>query len=267
MAMYDVNGNEFKGFANEFKSEADLIQLYENAIGTIQGSCTDGDYIYFGFSSQSRIVKYNILTKEATNHDYNSGLGHANDMTYNPSTGKIYIATMESNGVIAVIDSATMAQESSIDLKDDNNTVIPIYGIAYDRKSDRYITADSGTNGKNFSIFDSNFEYISTVTIERDESYTMQGIETDGDFIYQIMWDSTNNLNYIFVRDMDFELIERINVPEGNEVEDISTDWDGNWYLISNFASTGGGRLYYCNFKSMSLGTIKQVHKLIDAYE
>jgi len=272
MAVYDINGNivatdYVSDETKQFKDIASLIQLYSQGSGTVQGVCTDGENLYFGYSSKSSITKYNILTKEATTKDYTSGLmDHMNDLTYNPKTGKIYVVVM-AEGKINVVNAETLEYEETIITKDSNNNVILTYGLAYDRKNNRYITADSGTKGKNYSFFDANFTYIKTLTITRTESYTIQGIETDGEYIYHALWDDANNLNYIYVRDIDTaELVKIISVPDSHELEAITSDWDGNWYISYNI-SGGGGTLYYCSFlKNVEFGTIEQVHKILDAY-
>ena len=272
MSVYDINGNivanlQTNDSLSDFKDIAYLKRLYLQSTGTVQGACTDGTYIYYGFSNLNSIIKYNILTKEVTTQSYDSGLlGHANDMTYNPNEKKIYVTVMDSAGTILAINADDLSDYSTFALTDSSGNVIKTYGIAYDRENNQYITADSGTDGKNYSFFDSSFNYVKTVTITRNESMTIQGIETDGEYLYRSLWDDTNNRNYIQVWTFGGTYLKQIELLDATEVETIMNDWNGNWYATFN-TTGGGGKLYYLNFhKTAEFGTVEQLHKVLDAY-
>ena len=69
-------------------------------------------------------------------------IGHANDLTYNPNTGKIYVATGDTgshkNKIIA-INSETLALETSIDLK----TQTAKWLCSYDDENDLFYVLDT----------------------------------------------------------------------------------------------------------------------------
>ena len=245
MSLYNYNGEIID---NPYRSDAVIFQMYSDTAGAkadMQGCCTDGKYIYFAVPDRNTIYKYEILTGTVTSATYTSGaLGHANSMTYNPTTEKIYVCTMDSSGTIAVVNSSTLAVESTFVLKDSNNTAITTSGIAYDRKNNRYIAS----SGNNYYFFDSSFAYVSTMAVVHP-SYTFQGLETDGEFILRPMWDSTNNKNFIGVYDFDGNQIKLTEVPSALEIEDVAFDWDGNYYIGINVPSAVGWKLYYAGIR------------------
>lgn len=280
MAVYNLNGEligdvvdadaELQALKLNLRDTASLIQLMNETgtSATMQGGCTDGEYIYYIYYNINTFKKYNILTKESTSVTYESGLyGHANDMTYNPNTGKIYVTYMDDPGKIFVVNPSDLSNESSFNLTDSNGNIIRAYGLAYDRKNNWYITADSGTNGLNFSFFNgNNFSFIKTVTITRSESYTLQGIEVDGTYIYKTLWDSTNHRNYVYVMDYDGNDVKVIELPDANEVETLMNDWNGNWYVSFN-VSGSRGKLYYCGLnEKIGFGAVEQLYKILNAY-
>lgn len=273
MSVYDMSGKVIADLGgitdiSNFRNIAYLKLLYTQANGTVQGACTDGTYIYYTFSSSSTVIKYNILTKEVTSKSYASGLlGHANDMTYNPNTGHIYVTVMDDAGTIVEIDAETLEYVESHILTDGDGNVIETHGIAYDRSNNRFITADVNSKGKNYSIFTSDFVYVKTIITTRTESYTLQGIETDGEYIYRMLWDNTNARNFIYVWGFDAKLIKIIELPDANEVETTMYDWNGNWYASFN-TSSGGGFIYYMAInKSLGIEQTIKLNEIIDVYK
>ena len=208
MSIYDINGNKLfdsidtikSSILSRFRDSAFLEQLISESGGVMQGACTDGEYIYYVYYTTNVIKKYNIKTGEVTSKSYTSGLyGHANDITYNPNTNRIYLTVMDDGAHIAVIDPTTLEQIEQFVLYGEGGEVQPCHGIAYDRINNRYIVANAttipGTYGQRYSMFDSSFNYIKTIETPSPETYTIQGIETDGYFIYRALWDDDNDTN------------------------------------------------------------------------
>lgn len=266
MAIYDIHGNTISTdavFPDLLRYDAFLHQLLaESGSGTMQGACTDGEYIYYLYYTSNTIKKYNISTGEVTSVYYASGLyGHGNDMTYNPNTDRIYITVMDDAAHIAVVNPSTLEQVEQFVLYGEGGAVQPCHGIAYDRINNRYVVANattiSGTYGQRYSLYDSSFNFVRTIVMPAPESWTIQGIETDGVYIYRALRDSTNNTNYVKVYDYDGNYIKTISVKNSAELETIMNDWNGNWYC--NFNTSAGGSLYICGLPKEPFESIEKL--------
>lgn len=274
MAIYDINGNELLGndttiinnsvkaaIASNLRDEAYLKQLLSESGGSMQGSCTDGLYIYYIYHNTNILKKYNLATGEVTSHSYESGLyGHANDMTYNPNTDRIYITVMDDNATIAVVNPSTLEQESTFTLYGEGGALQPSHGIAYDRINNRYVFAGASTTGiygRQYTVTDANFNFVKKIMTPQSETYTIQGIETDGYLIYRALWDKTGNTNYVTAYDYDGNFVKTIHIPNSNELETIMQDWQGNWYC--NFNKSSGGSLFICGLHKIPYENIERI--------
>ncbi len=216
-----------------------------------QGACTDGDHIWAGWSNPLELLLVSPLSVETTSRSFSDSdwaLGHANDFTYNPETNRLYVSSYHSDdysysGDIAVVNPETLLVESIVKLQRDNK-MCPVHGIAYDRVHRQYITATRDSGGCGYAVFNENFEYLYTIMTERQENHVLQGIETDGTYIYRALCDPAGK-NYIAVYGFDGLLVKLITVPVSGgalELEDIFYDWRGNWYLnFSDHESSVGG--------------------------
>lgn len=268
MYIYDYIGNKTDvGVASSIsfmlRDNAYLFQLLaETSGGGMQGACTDGEYIYYVYYSSNIIKKYNIKTGDVTSVSYSSGLyGHANDMTYNPKTDRIYLTVMDDAAHIAVINPSTLEQVEQFVLYDGDGSPQPCHGIAYDRVHDLYIVANAttieGTYGQRYTVYDNGFNYVKTIIMPNPETYTIQGIETDGYLIYRALWDSDNDINYVKAYDFNGSYIKTIEVGNANELETIMQDWQGNWYC--NFNTSSGGSLYICGINKFPFESIEKI--------
>lgn len=242
MKIYDIhenviyNGEQINaGFLNT----AYMRLLKTISAGTVQGACTDGTYIYYIIISLNELHKYNIFTGEDTYITYTSGLyNHANDMTYNPNTEKIYIATMQTNDSLRIVNPSTLADEGAISLKNGNGTIISVSGIAYNRDTNSYIAS----SGSNYYFYDSGFNYVSTRTYDHGSEWTYQGLECDGNYIFRPIWQTGANAVDILTHSCVY--VGQIELPNNTEVETLINNWDGVWYTNFNTPGAGGG-LYF----------------------
>ena len=270
MIIYDIDGNAVfdtqnsgkEALSANLRSTAYMKQLLSESGGTMQGACTDGTFIYYVYYSTNILKKYNIETGEVISKSYTSGLyGHANDMTYNPNTGKIYITVMDDAAHIAIVDPSTLEQVEQFVLYGEGGTAQPTDGIAYDRVNDRYVFANAttitGTYGQRYTVTDSNFNYVKTVVTPQPETHTIQGIETDGYFIYRALWDDGNNTNYVSVYDFEGAFVKTIHINNSAELETVMQDWQGNWYC--NFNTSSGGSLYICGLNKFPFESIEKI--------
>jgi hypothetical protein len=81
-------------------------------------------------------------------------------------------------------------------------------------------------------LLDSNFQLLKEFTVDHTHSYTYAGIETDGEYIFRLLWDgaSNPNANYLVQYDYDGNLIKQSTVDSTLECESLAYDWNGNWY-------------------------------------
>ena len=273
MGVYDINGNKLvdntaiitNSLASFMREEAYLSNLLtESGGGSLQGACTDGKYIYYVYNNNGLIKRYEISTGDVFSKSYTSGLyGHANDMTYNPNTNKLYICTMNDDGSVAIVNPSTLEKESSVVLYGEGGIVQPNHGIAYDRIHNRYVTANAttitGTYGQRYSLYDSSFNFIKTIVMPEPETYTIQGIETDGYLIYRALWDSSGHINYVSIYDYDGNYYRTVKIENANELESIMWDWNGNWYCDVNTSS--GGSLFICGITQIPY---EEIYKIVE---
>lgn len=217
-----------------------------------QGGClVNGDLLYCYIESYN-LVKYNIKNKQTTKVSYADVPAlynkHNNDMTYNPITGKIYVATM-ANGVLVELDAATLNVTNTYTLLDGNGTALPFSGIAYDRKNNRYITYVSESNAARYAIYDSSFAYVSEVNATVSATYTStQGIECDGNYIYMCLSGTKNQILVI-----DFDGVQQTVCDVGVsgttwEIEGLQYDWDKGFYMNGNVKFAGVQSSAGCSF-------------------
>lgn len=269
-AVYKITFTDLS--VKDFMRDADCVLLYDDTYTSshvMQGGCTDGDYIYATYNYNT-FVKYNLLTKEIITNSYSEIASgeHDNDMAYNPTTGKIYMAVM-ADSLLAVIDPDTLTVESTITLLDENDDPLTFSGIAYDRINDQYIAGVGTSNGSSltFYFYNSSFEYVKKVNNNIFTWETIQGIETDGTYIYRVCYDS----NWIYAFDFSGNLAARIKIPLDSynyEPESIMYDWAGNFYLNCNrrhvgTLNNGGGSFHYIGLTPITASNAAKLAKIV----
>lgn len=231
--VFDVNGNRIPLVTEpQWYDTAVITKLPTVSVtGVKQGGCTDGEHIYQSSGDAANhtymnIIKYKISdgTYTTAHFDGTPNFGHANDFTYNPNTGYIYICTMESDGSIVVLDASDLSYVETIYITDYSGNPWSVWQIAYDRVNDLYYSPTSTTN---LCVFDSNWQCIEERTIADIPSATQQGCETDGTYYYRILY----NPNLINVVKLTGELVKNITNPVTKEPEAIMYGWDGNYYF------------------------------------
>ena len=235
--IYDISGNAINPISEITKYADDVYFLNAySETGNMQGGCTDGTYVYFINTSTNNLSKYNVLTGEKTSASFTSGAhGHGNDMTYNPNTNKLYIATMNNDGAIHIINAETLAYEESFSPLNGSGQSFISSGIAYDRKNHQYIITTGGIfdSGHDYLFFDDNWNYKRSMRFVPESRWTYQGVETNGIFIFRPIYYPGNQ---VIVLDMNGNLQKYIQFPtlSAREVESLAYDWDGVWYALYN---------------------------------
>ncbi|MBQ9662841.1 MAG: hypothetical protein IJV40_06790 [Oscillospiraceae bacterium] len=215
------------------------IYAYQTDSGQshMQGACTDGTSLWFGWDNPHMIMKIQLLTGEVTSVSYDERawiFGHINDMTYNPNTDELVICSYVSEkpatyGNLAVLDADTLNCKQRITVRKDGK-MLPFFGIAFDRLHNHYILAGAENS---YHFLDSGFQWLNTIYVKRYESDTRQGLETDGSYIFHSLWHNFES-NLISVYDMKGNFVRFVDVPLSGyetELQDIMYDWHGNWYI------------------------------------
>lgn len=221
-----------------------------------QGGClANNKYTWLLYNSSGSVVMHSldIFTGVHNGSTLPSGtdtstLYHCNDLTYNPNTKKYMVATLLSSGPIVRLTN-NFVYEATIKPRDANNNIITASGVAYDRIHDQYIIA--GDDDFNFYVYDSSWTYIKTITPDTTELTVLQGIETDGYYIYRARTDaaSASEIPHPHIRtyDMNGHFIEEYTIEQiaGEEIEGLAYDWDsGAFFINTNTKSTAQTNVY-----------------------
>ena len=131
-------------------------------------------------------------------------LGHANDLTFNPKTNKIYVATGNTGvyaGKIVEIDATTLTFSSAITL----DSVPVVWFISYDELNDRYFADGSGS----LCIYDSSFNLIKMIPhvydfIGTGEMVYQSSFVYEGSYILVCFSQNvTTNRNFVYLATID----------------------------------------------------------------
>lgn len=247
-SAYDVQGVEiFSKIAPvlpDFLETAVLTALEEISpaltnVTAYQGACTDGTYIYQAALGRNAIIKYKIADGSYTLYEYSTSdvsIGHANDMTYNPYTGLVYVATDNTDGSILAFNASNMSFVRKFIATDGDYLPATLWQLFFDRSARQFYASD-GSNS--YFIYDESFRYLKTVEYADRLAATAQEDETDGTYIYRI----TYNPDRIQVLDKKSKAeVAVIALPHIAEPESLSYDWNGNWYITYN---GNGANIFY----------------------
>lgn len=131
-------------------------------------------------------------------------LGHANDLTFNPKTNKIYVATGNTGvyaGKIVEIDATTLTFSSAITL----DSVPVVWQISYDELNDRYFVDGSSS----LCIYDSSFNLIKMIPhvydfIGTGEMVYQSSFVYEGSYILICFSQNvTTNINFVYLATID----------------------------------------------------------------
>lgn len=264
MSLYNLNGGTIQNVytvdgiriqtsdipSPNIANEATSHEIFRStATGQTQGFCMDDSGNVYGiYYKLGKFVRYNVNTKtETIFNTFTSGsevYGHANGMTYNPNTDRIYIAPMLSTGEVYVIDPSDMTLDTTLyAYQADRTTPLTVWNICYDRVSHSFICFHSGT----IYFYDDNFALKKTTSYTVDDwQLTRQDLETDGEFIYASSAYVTvsgvagvDNAVYVFT--MDGELVgTSVFDNQTDELEDVCYDWRTGLFY-SCYARKSGG--------------------------
>ena len=211
----------------------------------LQGGCLSDDGLNYycclitagGGNEKSIIQKYsvgNVSDFSTWNYVKSSiefNLSHSNDMQY--FNGKIYVCNTNINPTeIIIINPSSLVVENTINIE---------YGataITYNKKLNQFITRRKTERGV-FDFYDSDFNYIKSSKVIGVTYDTVQGIDSDDSYIYEMCSD-TNFGNSIIVYDLKGNFIKRIGSNVMTEVEHMT---NFNSYYILGFYKDGSNFL------------------------
>ena len=181
-----------------------------------QGGCTDGEYMYFVMNdtksenSMTLIYRFAPGAKKPDKVSEPLQLDHANDMTYNPKTGRLIVVHNAPNKKkISFVDPETLTVTGTGEVPN------KIFSMQYCESRDQYVVGLAG--GQNFAILDADFKTVKKTEVE-STGYTTQGVDADGDYIYFIQY----NENVVVIYDWDGQRVAVIPVKlTGCEPESI----------------------------------------------
>ena len=222
-----------------------------STIKATQGGGTDGTYFYQAFIQRDntsdeannvvKIGKFDMLTGEAITYSGNLTLNHSNDITYNTKTGQLVVCHNNPNhSRLTIIDPVTLTVVRVVDLP------CNIYSITYSPERDMYMVGCSG--GQNIRYITSDFKLASNEVFKATpltSDYTTQGICSDENFIYCVLWDGARSTtedfqNVITVYDWYGNFVGIIEFNVGVlEPENIIVN-DGQISVLCYYSSIGG---------------------------
>ena len=231
---------------NTMICDAKFFKLTNNtSYPSLQGGCLseDGKYYYCslittaGGNEKGIVQKYSIGTvSDFSTWGYISSstelaISHANDMQF--YNGKIYLCNTNTIPTeIIVINPTSLSIENNINIK---------YGataITFNKKLNQFITRRKTDRGI-FDFYDVNFNYIKSSEVTGVTYDTVQGIDSDNDYIYELCSNQKFGSS-IIAYDLKGNFIKRIGSNVMSEIEHM-TNFDN--YYITGYYKNGSNFL------------------------
>lgn len=271
--------NSDKSFLENNEITVQLLNKYTYGTGEsgIQGSCTDGKYIYIAtiskdskpyLSQQTKILIIDLKTREIVKRVNLGKIGHSNALTYNPQNSTIIISTCSpiknyiyqiSTKELLNLNRATL---NKVYLRDKNNKIMTdkknISSISYNLGRNEYCMVWSNNR---IVVFDENFKMKRIIELNKElnaNNITGQSIYCDSSYIYYVCNNMTNGvkkvINYVKVYDYNGKLIRMVTIKNtGAEFESIFAN-KGIYYIVSNSLEIQNGKnKYYIKIHKLNL--------------
>lgn len=170
-----------------------------------QGGCSDGKYYYQTFMHRDKasneanntcyVAKINMKNGEVVKWSAQySTLNHCNDIVYNPRRNILVLCHNNPNrNRVTLIDPETLDPIDSFEIP------VNIYSIDYSAERDTYVVGLSG--GQNLMFLDADFKPIDEkihLATEKTKRYITQGICSDEELIYCVLWDGKERKTDLF---------------------------------------------------------------------
>lgn len=237
-----------------------LPSLYKSRYYKLQGSTTDGKYIYSNYwnkyNDKCIIVKFNVKTKRRIRSSKPLNIDHGNDLAYNPNTRRLYaVDNYKFPYRITMIDPKTLTVCGKVDvqmpatLEGVDPDYIPdidrFVGITYDNSRHQYALRVSGYN--DFIITDEAFTPLKYVTVSKDFELRRQTIDCDQDHVY-VTLDKQGYYNMIAAYDWDGVYKYKIRIGLKSEIQSVCRI--GNYHYATFYDNRNGkAKSYIYKFK------------------
>ena len=267
------DGNDYFNFRNDAYIKEMFSSSNPSATEFLQGGCSDGEYLYYCFTYNSwGLYKFDLKTKQIVKTiDKNNGGGyyaHANDLAYDSLNDVLVVVyTTHDTITLAKINKDTLRSIETLALNNEEGNILKAYGIGYNRNTNQFYVGEEDNFSK-IHVFNSNFEkekvlILNYVPNTTSNKYLHQCIECDGKYIYMLY----TNPNCIYIYDLQGNFIKSINIDTTYEVESLSYDWNGNFYLTVNVhgETENSHKIYYINiFKYITSESVELlINKMI----
>lgn len=205
--------------------EEPIIQFNKIKNYTLQGYSVVKDKLFMvleGYDDTKSIIKvYDLNTyEEDISYDYKS-LGHANDVTYNEKTNKIYILASSGSNTIFTFNGDTFDYEDRFEIS------LPARSITYLDDYNKYAirTVTSGFFYNKDFILDNKLPFVIGMNFSSDLG--RQGWSYYNKLIYYANWSwvrlGGDGVNIIYVYDLEGKKIDNLYTADNvGEIEGVS---------------------------------------------
>lgn len=202
------------------------------------------------------IVKFNLSNYTVISSKLNETLYHNNDITYNPITNELVIATLTDplgSNRLEVYDYSNLTKKSTKII----NGVNSLAALAYNEEIDKYVAYVTG----GIAVISNSFVKEHVIPLNKYPNSVLQTMETFGNLIF-IYWD-----RLIQVIDFEGNLIREWYFPVNNEAGGISYLKNGD-FLISQktpFSYRYTPRTFKFNmYQELNISDWSNVNSLLD---
>ena len=187
-----------------------------------QGAATDGKYVYQAFERHNShycvILKYNAKTFKRVKISKPIKIYHANDMTYNPKTKRLYSINCDGKPKgITIIHPKTLKIAGRKNIKAPKKFK-SFASIAYTKTRNQYLVRVAVLG--RLLVLDAKFKPVGVVTLSKGLGSVPQTVECDDEHIYIPIYRSKKR-NEIFVYDWEGKYQYKITLNKKFEIENF----------------------------------------------
>lgn len=208
-----------------------LPKKTRNKYVVAQGAATDGKYVYQAFEKHNShycvILKYNAKTFKKVKISKPIKIYHANDLTYNPNTKRLYSINCDGKpkGItiinpktlkIAGRKNITVPKELAGATAQELKKIKSFVSIAYNKTRNQYLVRVSAQNS--LLILDENFVPVQRVKLDKSLGSVPQTVECDDEHIYIPIYRKKKR-NEIFVYDWEGKYEYTVTLKNKFEIE------------------------------------------------
>ncbi len=246
--------------------------------GSTQGMCMDDDnnkYVAKLSGNYTTIYKYNSKTGSGTIVYSGNQLGHANDLTYCPKDGNIYVATgggdqVGVSQIVAINPSKKKIVKKLVVkcFKDNSGKVLAPTGITYDCDNEIFFLKKGKKVAYGKFKTNNEFDKYGSFTLDYGsvhKDYTNQGLTAYEGQLYVPLWDKNGKKNSVI---RVYNIIKKSNKSYSVKYE-CSDRYDNNANKNSTFEIEGvdfssSGHMFFATNEDGTPGLYKvEIYRLI----